>query len=528
MLPSVFSRKSSRTTASSPTGVDTDLDAAVGSGAAAFADEPSSPLVRLVNRLSGASAGHAPPEEGPSRRGFLAGMAVAGSALATKPWDFVAKPNTAYASVCGSGATCAEGWSVFCCTINYGQNSCPPGSFLAGWWKADNSSFCGGTARYYLDCNANCPTSCSCYCPTGTCDNRRTCCNQFRYGQCHQEIACAGPVVCRVISCLPPWQLDGACTSSSATDNRTADHTAPCLTTTPPPPVTVAAAPGVGSNFDGRLELFMLDGRATLTHTWQVAPNSGWAGFDTFGGASVGTPAVGSNADGRLEIFALGNDGALKHAWQLRAGSVWSPLVTLPGEQFAFPNGCAIGRNIDGRLEVFAVNTAGTLVHQWQVAPNGTWSGFAALPGTWRGTPAVASNRDGRFELFVVGGDNQLWHAWQIVPNGDWSGWVALGGSWPSLSNPTAILNSVGLIEVFIRDANRQIQGIKQLAPNSGWGVFNHFDFNIWRGSPAVARNADGRLELFAEGDDRQIWHIWQTSPNGPWANWTTLGGTSI
>jgi hypothetical protein len=492
--------------------------------------EPSSPLVRLVDRLSGASSGHSPPEDGPTRRGFLAGMAVAGSALATKPWDYVVKPNTAYASVCGSGATCAEGWSVFCCTINNGQNSCPPGSFLAGWWKADNSSFCGGTARYYLDCNATCPTSCSCYCPTGTCDNRRTCCNQFRYGQCHQEIACAGPVVCRVISCLPPWVIDGACTTSSATDNRTADHNAPCVPNGFPPasPVVVAAAAAVGSNADGRLDLFMLDGRSMLTHIWQVAPNSGWTPFVAFGSVVLGTPAIGANADGRLEVFVIGQDGGLAHSWQLLPNSAWSPFITMPGPRFAAPAGCAVGRNTDGRLEVFAINSAGALQHSWQLAPNSAWSGFDSLPGTWQGTPAIVSNQDGRFEMFAVGLDNQLWHSSQIAPNSAWSGWSPLGGNWPTLSNPTAILNSVNRIEVFIRDANRQIQQVKQLAPNGQFGAFTVFDTSQWRGSPAAGRNADGRLELFIEGDDRQLWHRWQNTPDGTWATWVPLGGTSI
>ncbi|HEY2298945.1 MAG TPA: hypothetical protein VGH43_14520, partial [Jatrophihabitans sp.] len=37
--------------------------------------------------------------------------------------------------------------------------------------------------------------------------------------------------VCRQISCVPPWQLyPGACGTSSATDNNTAEHNAPCLT----------------------------------------------------------------------------------------------------------------------------------------------------------------------------------------------------------------------------------------------------------------------------------------------------------
>ena len=55
------------------------------------------------------------------------------------------------------------------------------------------------------------------------------CCNQFRYGQCHQELACVGPVVCRVASCRPPWEVDPTCTTASATANETALHTAPCL-----------------------------------------------------------------------------------------------------------------------------------------------------------------------------------------------------------------------------------------------------------------------------------------------------------
>jgi len=38
-----------------------------------------------------------------------------------------------------------------------------------------------------------------------------------------------GPVVCRVASCRPPWELDATCTTASATANATALHTAPCL-----------------------------------------------------------------------------------------------------------------------------------------------------------------------------------------------------------------------------------------------------------------------------------------------------------
>lgn len=178
---------------------------------------------RLVDRITGSLT-----QRTSSRRSFLTRTAIVGSALATGPVQFLLKPGTAYGYVCG---TCSDGWTAFCCTINGGSNTCPPNSFVAGWWKADNAAYCCGSARYIIDCNATCPTQCSCRCSGDGCDGRRTCCNQFRYGQCHQEIACYGPVVCRVATCTPPWLYDPSCTTASATDNRTREHGAPCLTT---------------------------------------------------------------------------------------------------------------------------------------------------------------------------------------------------------------------------------------------------------------------------------------------------------
>lgn len=177
---------------------------------------------RLVHRASSLLAGRT------DRRSFLTRTAVVGSALAIGPIDFLMKPGTAYAYTCG---TCSDGWTAFCCTIMSGRNVCPPDSFVAGWWKADNAAYCCGAARYIIDCNATCPTKCSCRCAGDACDGRRTCCNQFRYGQCHTEISCYGPVVCRVATCTPPWKYDPSCTTTSATDNKTVNHGSPCLTT---------------------------------------------------------------------------------------------------------------------------------------------------------------------------------------------------------------------------------------------------------------------------------------------------------
>jgi hypothetical protein len=188
----------------------------------------------LVERTSNSLAART------SRRGFLARSAVVGSALAAAPVRYVLRPGTAYAAVCGcSGSTCdcsalcCDGYTEFCCTIT-GSNTCPAGTAPGGWWKADGSGFCEldgvPQPRYYLDCNVVPPAKpCSCGCALGSCSHRKACCTNFRYGQCHQEIAVMGPIMCRVITCTPPWQFDPACTTTSLTDNNTRFHDGPCL-----------------------------------------------------------------------------------------------------------------------------------------------------------------------------------------------------------------------------------------------------------------------------------------------------------
>ena len=191
------------------------------------------------------------------RRGFLVRSAMAGSALAAVPGRYLLRPGSAYAAICscsGSscdcGALCCDGYTEFCCTIT-GSNTCPSGSITAGWWKADGSGFCDVSGsprpRYYLDCNARCGScgcggsglcagSCSgtgCGCANGSCGNRKAGCTRFRYGQCNQGVACVGPIICRVVTCTPPWQLDPACTTTTLTDNNTRFHNRPCLHTRP-------------------------------------------------------------------------------------------------------------------------------------------------------------------------------------------------------------------------------------------------------------------------------------------------------
>ena len=182
-----------------------------------------------------------------SRRGFLIGSAMAGSAVAVTGCQVAVQPGSAYTHITDCGASfCTDGWTEFCCGIN-GYNACPTGSFPGGWWRADFSSFCNGT-RYYIDCMQSCcgPVRSDGFCAgceecrcASDCGTRRVYCNYFRYGQCHTEIARTGPIACRVVTCVPPYQSDPACINSPAVDNRTAEHAPNCqfnFEPGPPPP----------------------------------------------------------------------------------------------------------------------------------------------------------------------------------------------------------------------------------------------------------------------------------------------------
>lgn len=186
-----------------------------------------------------------------SRRGFLRSLVMSATAIAFAP-AYIVRPVAAQEAIitcrglkCSQDSLCCDGWSEFCCHLT-GENTCPPGTVVAGWWKVDNSEFCSRDKprpRYYIDCNLACfsnhrcrsgglcsksKTVADCGCPEG-CDARMVDCQDFRYGQCNDHI-CVGPIRCRVVTCVPPWQWDPACRSRPVlTNNRTRHHDRPCL-----------------------------------------------------------------------------------------------------------------------------------------------------------------------------------------------------------------------------------------------------------------------------------------------------------
>ena len=174
-----------------------------------------------------------------SRRSALVRAAVAGSALAVAPVRYLIRPGTALAVIgpdsCSRGR-CTDGYTAFCCEIEQGRNTCPDGTYIAGWWKCTN--YQGGGlchregVRYYIDCNRipghSFPGGCQC--ANGDCGKRRVDCNRFRYGQCNTQVRGTTEVVCRLMICQNPATVEGMnCNFTEMVDNNTCKHEAGCL-----------------------------------------------------------------------------------------------------------------------------------------------------------------------------------------------------------------------------------------------------------------------------------------------------------
>ena len=261
-----------------------------------------------------------------SRRGFLRRAAMFGTALVAAPTVFLLRPGSAYAAVvpsqCGSGAACNDGWTDFCSNIT-GVNTCPPGNVVAGWWRAEGNTFCDGNSRYYMDCNeASCSCACggsgtcahtcvgcACHCNHDNCNERKTCCTRFRYGQCNNQKPCIGPITCRVVTCVPPWEWDSSCSTTSAVAQSTYTHNAPGLLPDTTPKGPYPARPAVFSGATWQLRNTLNAGGANQTFDFGVPGDFPIAG--DFSNSGVRTVGVVRNT-------RHGVAGATSLSWHIR------------------------------------------------------------------------------------------------------------------------------------------------------------------------------------------------------------------
>jgi hypothetical protein len=150
-----------------------------------------------------------------------------------------------------------------------------------------------------------------------------TCCTHFRYGQCHQEYAQLGAIVCRVVTCTPPWNFDSTCTGVDAQDDATRFHDAPCLHQPEKEP-EMPPNPAIAVDSDGSQWVFV---RGINAELWFRKDNQNWV---SLGGGLTSGPAVTATADGKMIVVVRGNDSA---TWRIArdATGKWGSWTSLGG-----------------------------------------------------------------------------------------------------------------------------------------------------------------------------------------------------
>jgi hypothetical protein len=81
----------------------------------------------------------------------------------------------------------------------------------------------------------------------------------------------------------------------------------------------------------------------------------------------------------------------------------------------------------------------------------------------------MVRNADGRLEVFALGTDYSVFHAWQNSPgSGPWGGWDSLGDQ-SNISNPTAVVDKSGNLDVFKLTQFNQVFVDQRRAGSGSW-----------------------------------------------------------
>ena len=440
-----------------------------------------------------------------SRRSFVSKATLAGTAVAASGCAVITQPGSpfTYITNCGGGSLCRDGYTEFCCVINQGVNACPPGSIASGWWRADYSVFCNGT-RYYIDCN-DFGGGGPCRCGAG-CNTRKVYCNHFRYGQCAQWIPGTGVIACRMVTCVPPFQIpELGCTPSGAVDNATAGHFTDCTPYAPPQLVDAPALPTVGAVVATTPGALLLAVRGSDGAVWQQSfDGSNWApAWESLGGSASSNVSLVASGAADIHLAVRAADRSV--AWQRQTAGVWGGWQSLGGVAASDVVLGFAGAGVD-------LVTRGT---DKQLATKrfegDSWSAWASLGGLGTSDPVMVS--DGTKSVFFVRG--YTGNTAEKVRDGGWSGWHDLSGV--ASSDPGAALTT-GARHAFVRGSDYALYASHN--QGGGWTHWEQFGTNATSDPVAVAEG--DAVSVFVRAIDNTLSHRrWES---GSWGPWESLG----
>jgi hypothetical protein len=172
----------------------------------------------------------------------------------------------------------------------------------------------------------------------------------------------------------------------------------------------------MGSDPEGHLVAFapavVPDGEPAMWHRWQLStPGGGWSAWTSLGSPpgdrAPGEAVLGTNADGRLEVFTVASDGAVWHRWQQRAGDPesWEQPWHKLGAQGGGFSEMAVVMDAAVCLTLVATSQNGRDLFQLtQVTPGGGWGSWSRLPSvpTEAAGPLLYLNSNGGLGLFLT------------------------------------------------------------------------------------------------------------------------------
>ena len=181
--------------------------------------------------------------------------------------------------------------------------------------------------------------------------------------------------------------------------------------------------------------------------------------------------------------------------------------------------------------EWFARAANGRLVRDYQDArgSNG-WAAVSALgppAATIASNPAAVANQDGRLEVFARDRAGRVLHTWQA--SGGAARWVwgsaPVGTGSPGITrgDPAAILRPGGEVAVFVADTNGTVATTTQNGPNGigGWAAWANIKGSC-AGWPVPFVDSAKTLEVFCRTTASRI--AMSTWNGRAWSAWATVG----
>jgi hypothetical protein len=293
----------------------------------------------------------------------------------------------------------------------------------------------------------------------------------------------------------------------------------------------------VAVNEDDRTELFIVGIDKAFYHKYEKR-DGGWSSWVPLGGSFKGGPSVVRSNDGRLELFGRGSDNSIWHKYQVEPNSAeWTEWMSL-GSSHKFTSDPVVVLSSEGFIHLFAKGADSSLMHKTQFT-NSTlfvWTEWTSLGGSLTSQPAVMLDAEGLLHVFVRGPDRALWHKHQIGGQEPryvkWSEWQSLGGVLASAPRVPIALNTVNLLEIFVRASDKaywhrcQVASLPSNEREVDWNEWQSLG-GVFSSGPAAVVNGDGLIETFGRGADKAIWRKNQYLVDGQpkWSNWASLRG---